>query len=565
MKKFFFAFITFILYAQISFAAVTASVSSQNVQTGQPFTFEITSDSATQERPDLSVLKDLFDVVSTSVSQKSYIINGKASSQTIWRFSLVTQKTGRQLIPSISLGAEKTDPVFIDASDQPEVKILDNNTEQKPTQTPSPRYNLSAELKKTAYPPFIQQQLTYIVTLEDDGNLQGDAPYFENSDDFIIRPLAEPSVSTSPNGKRLVSFPFALFAQKSGRLKLPDVQFDGVSYQTPDSVNFFDTGFFQIQMPSIFGIQTPVHLKAEGKTIEIKPALSDYEGKWWLPAEKITLSSGFQDMPQSITQGTPIVREITLKAEGLTDTQLPELSFAANDDFRIYPEKPSVVSASTKQKIISEQKTLVTYIPQKAGDLELPEISVIWYNTQTQKIEKAIIPSTVIHISEVKKSAPVSPKNDFSQKSSEHFSNKFLSENPFYFYIGIAAAFICGILLSFLLFKLTNRAPTTHQKANKVLKRAQPQNDLKLLRDDIISKTQKAYPKHLITNLEDVAEILGDELLKKEKALFLKALYSGDQSSFNAETFLKTYHKAVKNKQKKTKEKEPIPPLYSSL
>ena len=136
MKKFFFVFVTCILYAQISFAAVTASVSSQNVQTGQPFTFEITSDNATQEKPDLSVLKGLFDVLSTSVSQKSYIINGKASSQTIWRFSLVTQKTGRQLIPSISLGTEKTDPVLIEVSEQAEVKISENDTNQKTTQTP---------------------------------------------------------------------------------------------------------------------------------------------------------------------------------------------------------------------------------------------------------------------------------------------------------------------------------------------------------------------------------------------------------------------------------------------
>ncbi len=562
MKKIMLALILAVLMAKNSFCAVTASVQTPHIIASEPFIFEISTDDLNTQNPDLSVLKGLFEVVSSSVSQKSYIINGQSSSKKTWRFGLIAPKAGDAVIPSITLGTEKTDPVSVFISDEaPSSETLQNTVQNNTSQSHRPTYTLSAELQNAPTHPFVQQQLTYVVTLEDDGNLQGDAPYFENTDDFIIKPLAEASVSTSSNGKRFVSFPFALFAQKSGRLKLPDVKFSGVTYQAPDSVNFFDTGFFKIQIPSIFGIQTPVNLSFDGKEIEIYPPASDFSGMWWLPAQKVTLTSNFEKMPQKITEGTPIIRQITLTAEGLTDTQLPELSFDSNDDFRIYPEKPSLTSASNGKTIISKQTTTITYIPQKSGMLTLPEISVFWYNVKTQKMEKAFISDVAIHVSAAVNHTVQNQKSEPEKSNLKNIQNQFSTPNLFYFWI--IGSFLCGILLCFLALKIMNRPTIHHEIPKKVSKPHTPKDALKKLRDDVILQAQKAYPKHLITNLEDITEILGDEALKKETTLFLKALYSGDkETSFNAKKFLKIFENAVKKKQKNKKESEPIPPLY---
>lgn len=559
MKKIILTLSLLIFWSNVAFGAVTASVSGQNIAIGQSFTYIISSDDQAQENPDLTVLNGLFDVVSQSVSKKHYILNGKSSGETIWRFGLVSKKSGNVVIPSIPLGREKTNPVSIFVSDDAS-SYSPQNEPQVLTQTPSPLYTLSAELQNTPSHPFIQQQLTYIVTLTDGGGLEGDAPYFEPSDDFIVQSLGEPSVLNSSDGKRLISFPFALFAQKSGILKLPDVKFDGVSYQTPDNTNFFEAGFFQIRLPSIFGIQTPVNLTFESPTIEIKPVPSNYTGSWWLPSQKVTLTSNFKDIPQILTVGTHLMREIVLRVEGLTDTQLPEFSFPLNEDFRIYPEKPIGKTILQGQKIIAEQKAFVTYIPQKSGTLTLPEISVVWYNTNTQQLEKSVLESIKIEVLPTQKTS--FENKEKTKKTVSNTTSETLSSNPLYFYTGIILAFVCGILLAFFVLKIKTPNPV-NSETKQILPKNEEKNGLKLLRDDVISTVQKAYPTHLITNLRDVAELLGDETLKKETAVFLEALYAPQKATdFNPKKFFKIFQRALKAKQKDIKKTTPIPPLY---
>lgn len=557
MKKLLLIVSSLFFLTHTALSAVTAKVEQSVVPTGQPFTLIISSDEDISEKPDLSVLNGLFDVVSTSVSHQNYILNGQASSKTTWHFGLIAPTAGKTVIPSIPLGHKKTNPISIEVSDDASFQTAPNESVNNiPHQTKNPLYTLSAELKNVPSHPFIQQQLIYLVTLTDNGRLQGDAPYFDTSDDFIIQKLGNPTTKTTTDGKRLTTFPFALFAQKSGTLKLPTVHFQGMSYEDPDQENFFDGGFFQIRLSSVFGIQTPVHLNHEGKKIEIYPVPTDYKNAWWLPSENVTLTSEFKDKPQVLTTGTPVTREIILKAENLTDTQLPELSFEQTDDFRIYPEKPTSQTYFNNQKLIAEQKTLVTYIPQKSGTLTLPQVSVMWYNTKTNQVSEAVTDEIKLEI------LPVStPTNEVqtSAPKAEIKTKNAPTLTPSYFYIGLFLAFVCGILLSLLIIKISKK----ETQKTPVISKKIPQNDLQELRNSVIFQTQKTYPNRSIKNLGDVAELLNNENLKEQIDALTQALYSPNKNdSFNKKTFLKAFQKALHQKKKSVQDTTPLPPLY---
>ena len=81
MKKSFFVF-CFVLFCFDAKAVVTASVGKQNFAKNEPIVLTIKADENVSATPDLSVLKNLFSVVSTSVSKQSYVINGQKSAET---------------------------------------------------------------------------------------------------------------------------------------------------------------------------------------------------------------------------------------------------------------------------------------------------------------------------------------------------------------------------------------------------------------------------------------------------------------------------------------------------
>ncbi|MBR6327407.1 MAG: BatD family protein, partial [Alphaproteobacteria bacterium] len=274
MKKYLFALFLG-LYAIDCMAAVDAQISASQASIDDVLILTITSSDTSSAQPDLTPLRDMFEVVSSSVSHQASIINGRMSSQNIWKIGLKALQTGKLVIPPLTVGTQKTAPIDVVITNTPSAIAAPVQNSQAVAQTDSPLYALSAELKTDA-DPFIGEQMRYFVTLTDDGTIEDGAPSFEPTTDFIIKSLGNPQVQTLGNGKRQITFAFAIFSLKSGKVKIPTVYFKGYAYQKPDVDNVFGAGFFNIQMPSVFGLQTPVNLAFEGPEIDIRPAVADY-------------------------------------------------------------------------------------------------------------------------------------------------------------------------------------------------------------------------------------------------------------------------------------------------
>ncbi len=553
MKKFITALFV-VCFATHVYGASTATLDKTESSLSDIVTLSITTDENTSFEPDLSVLRDNFNVVSTAVAQQSYIINGKAQSSRTWKIGLLPLKTGKITIPALNLGNQKTEPILLTVTDTPSniaVPVSSSDT----VQTAKPRYVLEAFLDNKEKDIYLQQQFNYIVTLTDDGSIEQGEPSFEPTDDFIITPLGM-QTSQDPNGNRKTSFSYAFFAQKSGKIKIPKVNFSGLSYQHSNPAHIFGGGFFQIQMPSFFGMETPVHLAFDGPVVHILAAPKENNGSWWLPADNVTLEEKWIDAPKNLSIGTPFVRQITLEAEGLTAEQLPDINLDDVEGMKVYQEKPTAETKTSQMLVIGKQTVLVTYIPDSAGTLTLPEIKIKWFDLKDGQFKYAMIDKKTLYI-KGNKEPYVAPKKTNSSGQKFHETKKM---HPF---IIALLAFIAGLFVAYFLFKPKNKKQA-NQNNNTPKIKITAHTDLKKLRDNVILSTAQSFPDREIKNLKDVSNMFLDVDLNTAIEELNSAMYDqNNKHTFDQKRFIKIFKQAIKNaKKQKVESFDPLPKLY---
>lgn len=566
MKKYiFYTLLMLFLTLKSAVASIVAEVSNSVQPLGQAFTLTLTADENVSSSPDLSVLNQNFKVYSTSVSRQNYIINGKSSATTVWQIGLIALNAGEQEIPAIKVGNDSSNPLKITVTDGVVEDSVSKNAPQKER-----GYKLQAEVINYDKPYYVQQQINYEVVLTDDGSIISGNPQFaDTNSDWIIVSLGNPQISMTKdqNGKpvRNVAFKYALFPQKSGNLHIPEVWFEGYAKGKGGTLNeLLNNNIFDlaINTPSLFGLETPVSLKANSQAINILPVPADYSGKWWLPAQKVELLADWIGGKPEFKAGEAVSRLITLKAIGVTENQLPEINFKPEEGIKQYPEQPLRQGKLAGGTPIAEQTVVNVYVPEKSGKLILPEITVDWYNTASGQIEKAVIPAEEIMAAPngIEKPVVASVETDESLPSVSEYKTV-----PLYAYIFIA--FAGGLVLGFVLFKCRFTRAVKPQCETRtypdfLIKKAYAA-DFRGLRDGLISWATGFYPEKSINNLKDVADAAGDEKFSALIEVVLTKLYNPqDDALWNPKDFNTALKRVIKQKKQKKSKDNTLPPLY---
>lgn len=568
MKKYVFVvLLALFITIKSAAAAITAEVYGDTQPLGQAFTLTLTADENVSSSPDLSVLNQNFKVYSTSISRQNYIINGKASATTVWQIGLIALTAGEQEIPAIKVGNESSSPLKITITDG----FVETSTPKKAPLQQEGMYKLQAEVINPEKPYYVQQQINYEVVLTDNGSIISGNPQFaDNNSDWIIVSLGNPQISTvkAQNGQtaREVTFKYALFPQKSGKLQIPAVWFDGYAQGKGNSLNeLLNQDIFKlaINAPSLFGLETPVSLKADSQDINILPVPADYSGKWWLPAQKVELSADWIGEKPEFKVGEAVSRLITLKASGVMENQLPEINFKSAEGIKQYPEQPARQGKIAAETPIAEQTVVNVYVPDKSGNLILPEISVDWYNTASGKIEKAIIPAEKITVAPNGAEIPVNEQKPVKSAAPQLPPQP----QPVPLYVYIIIAFAGGLMLGFVLFKCRFASAVKPQCETRaypdfLIKKAYAA-DFRGLRDGLISWATGFYPEKPINNLKDVAAAAADAEFGKIIDIILAKLYNpNDESLWNPKDFTVALKRVIKQKKRQKTKSNTLPPLY---
>lgn len=385
--------------------AVRAQLERATVQEGETLTLSIESDERqSAARPDLAPLRKDFDVLGTSTSSETRVVNGSRSDRTRWLVRLQPRHAGTLDIPAITVGGEHTAPLVLEVT-----RMSPQASDQR-----SKHVFLEVEAAGAGNSIYVQQQIPYTVRLYYDDTLMTGELSAPDPADAVVEQLGEEQRYTAMRDGReynVVERHYAIAPEKSGALRIPSATFRGraavaqagqsrtdggddlmarVLRGTPFANDPFFNGSMGARMT--FGDPgQPVVARGREILLDVQPRPAGAQGHW-LPAEQITLHDSWQDSPPQLKVGEPVTRTVTISAKGLAAAQIPPLSFAQPGDARTYPEAPENQSRTDGKTIYGISKQSVTYIPTAQGRLDVPPIELAWWDTRSNTQSRAVLP-----------------------------------------------------------------------------------------------------------------------------------------------------------------------------
>ena len=141
----------------------------------------------------------------------------------------------------------------------------------------------------------------------------------------------------------------------------------------------------------------PVRVFSQPITLEVQPR-PDGVGHDWLPAENLELHDSWATEPPELRAGEPVTRTLSLRATGLSGTQIPALQLEQPPHTRVYPEPPINESRTDGDKVYAISTQTFTYIPGQAGELTIPAVEVPWWDTRGDERAAATLPEWVLKV-----------------------------------------------------------------------------------------------------------------------------------------------------------------------
>ena len=333
--------------------------------------------------PDFSPLEKDFQVLSTSTSSSMSIVNTNITRTTQWRLTVLPLKSGDLTIPAISFGKDKS----------PETRLT---VEQGRTgSTGQDTRDIFLEVEATPESAYVQAEVVYTVKLYRSvatSNETLSEPALKQGSAIVEQLDADRSYDIFVQGRRYAVFErsYGIYPQVSGNLLIPPVRFQA---------QLSSTSIFSLD-PFGGGTKTVVR-QSDPVELQVEPVPAAYQGEHWLPATEVKITEEWSKNPLELVPNEPVTRTLTLAAQGLTSSQLPEINELLPGDFKQYPDMPVLENTKSADGITAARQQKSAIIPAQAGEYTLPDISLPWWNTDTQTLEYAVLPERRVQVAAV--------------------------------------------------------------------------------------------------------------------------------------------------------------------
>lgn len=370
-------FICFLLIPQILLADVTTKVDRNTVYQGQKLTLTIETDQADEIRPDLRPLQPAFNILGSRKVNVSSHSTGSVTNKTRWQLQLRPLSDGEQVIPSLQIGQERSTEIAISvlpAEDNPNFSSTGRSLFLELELNQDEIYlNAQAILKAKVF---------HLRPLPLDATLN-----LPQSDDLLIKMLEEQKQYTEiVRGQNftVTETSYALFPNKEGLLEI-------------DSITFTAT------QPG----ETLVELSSEPLILVAKPPAYKNSNNIWLPASSLAINDSLAEVT-GIPRGEPLIRKISLEADGLPASVLPSIFELGGQQSSSQLLNVTLEETQTEHGISSTRIEEIQLRADQIGEMSLPAVDIPWWNTGSETGQTATLPEKVVKIAEgpAKASAP---------------------------------------------------------------------------------------------------------------------------------------------------------------
>ena len=480
---------------------------------------------AVTSQPDFDVLKRDFKILSNNRQQQYSISNGRSESYTDWKLTLAPKRIGRLLVPSIKYKKDISDAIEISVR-----KASPSNTTGQPVYT-------ETLIDKPAV--YVQEQLLLTHRLYTSIQLTDLSMEELVLPGAIIQKVAQNQFRKRVGNKDyiVVEIKYALFPQTSGKLDIPAVAIS--AYQPGNN----QSSFFRSRGNQIIR-------NTEAKTIDVMAKPAHIDADQWMPSSQLTISQKWSNNLEQLQVGEPVTRTITISAKGLTGAQILPLSLEPSSDFKVYPDQAQISESVDASGATGVRQESFALVPNRQGEIVLPEISLRWWDTVNQRMQTATLDAMRLEVGAAPTSAATNSAPylepielaDSQQSAAAISQNNDLQTGDGSFStlmrLSLAANALLLTLLAALLLKRNNKQSARQRPSEinsprlklkqliKAIEIAAKKDDLAALREAVIAWGRSAFPDNKIKTLQEIAELCADPQLKQQFDRLDQSLYN---------------------------------------
>jgi hypothetical protein len=504
---------------QTATAEVEVTIDRNPLQVNESFQLVFSLDQSPDREPDFSALQQHFLVLGNNRSSSISIINGEYRRSVKWTLQLMAKQIGEYVIPAIKFGSQSSEPFQV--------------TVKPSTLASVPQDQHVLEMLVDKPEAWVQSQVIVTLRLLSATDLSayqfGDIPAEDL--DVVVEALGDVRQYQTRIADRsylVLEKRYALFPQQSGELVIPPVLAE-VRLRSRSRIDPFQGGG-EIR-----------RFRSQPLVIDVLPAPAEFSGDYWLPADRVELREDWRGDLSALVAGEPVTRSLTLKVDGLTAAQLPELKIPAVDGIKQYPDQPVLENSHNNEGISAQRVQKVALIPGAAGIYRLPEISVDWWNRASGKMETVTIPARELQVAPAVGEIPA--QTSIAPPQASATTVEALGGNRFWLWMSLFLA--SGWALSAGCWWLGQRRSqpagsvvaeaSNLRQARRRLKQVCADNDAPAARAALLAWGRALCLPRRVANLFELSELMGEELRLEVEALN-RNLYAGSGAAWQGES-----------------------------
>ena len=354
-------------------AAVVTRVDRADIDLNESFTLEVISDTNIDQQPDISALEADFFIGQGSQLSNTTIVNGQIRRSKTWTFVLMPKRAGEIVIPSISIGAESSEPLMITVSE--------------PSYAPPGEAEVFVTAEVDFAETYVQAQV--LLTVKIYRSVPTRQPALRDPAVIGVEVLSELAgddrsydavIDGTPYS--VVERVYALYPQEHGSIEISPARFEARVLREG-----------RITGRKVF--------ESEPLTVTVRPIPpqpDEYPGAVWLPAKDLQVTEDWSRDVSEVKAGEPLTRHVTISALGQLETQIPALDPPEVDGINVYPDKPDLSRTVEPGGIRGIRKDQHAMIGIAAGVVTLPAIEIPWWNTAAGEWQVARLPERSVTI-----------------------------------------------------------------------------------------------------------------------------------------------------------------------
>jgi hypothetical protein len=359
-----------------------ASVDRATIHENESFNYTVRVEGGAVGEPDVSFLEQQFDVINRSAASRINLLSGRTQQVYEWTYQLMPRRAGQFTLPALQFGSVLSNPVTID--------VLPAAV------TPGEVADIFMEVEVEPARVYVQAQVIYTLRLfvgVGTSRASLTAPPVIGSEAIVERLGEDQRYQVVRGGRNFVvnERRYAIFPQQAGALSLGPATYEAMVIP--------NRGFSRVQ-----------RLRSEVVELEVLPAVPpppEFAGAAWLPAKNLTLTETWADGSGEFSIGVPRTRILTVTAEGLLETQVPELRLEQVSGIRQYPDQPELTRERTPDGLKVTRTERYAVIAQAAGEALIPAAEMPWWNVREERWEVARLEAEVITVAAGEQEASV--------------------------------------------------------------------------------------------------------------------------------------------------------------